>query len=173
MEDFGQAGNVKRSPTTNFVVREGEPRSQVGALCWRQAAGKGGVEVLLVTSRETGRWVIPKGWPATDLAAAEAAAREAWEEAGVRGPTGPVIGFFTYDKIIRREGKSGDAVPCVVAVHPLKVTESSQAFPEAGQRRQKWFARQKAAKKVAEPALQTLIQEFDPGSPGGALGDPA
>ncbi|MEN9850080.1 MAG: hypothetical protein RL128_243, partial [Pseudomonadota bacterium] len=58
-------------------------RTQYGALCWRMHRGK--VEVLLITSRDTGRWVIPKGWPIDGLAPAQTAAREAWEEAGVEG----------------------------------------------------------------------------------------
>ena len=67
----------------DFVANATAARTQYGALCWRMHRGK--VEVLLITSRDTGRWVIPKGWPIAGLAPAETAAREAWEEAGVEG----------------------------------------------------------------------------------------
>jgi 8-oxo-dGTP pyrophosphatase MutT (NUDIX family) len=56
-------------------------------LPWR--IRKGEVQVCLVTSRGTGRWILPKGWPEKDLSHAEAAAREAWEEAGLKGSADP------------------------------------------------------------------------------------
>ena len=59
------------------------PRLQVAALCWRRSAK--GLRILLITSRDTGRWVIPKGWPMRNRTEPEAAAREAYEEAGLRG----------------------------------------------------------------------------------------
>ena len=71
---------------------------QVGALCWR--LHKWRVQVLLVTSRDTGRWVLPKGWPMAGKTAEAAAAREAWEEAGVEGLVqAQSIGRYCYDKI--------------------------------------------------------------------------
>ena len=60
-------------------------RQQVGALPYR-TIDKGKVELLLITSRDTGRWLIPKGWPMTGVKDYDAAAQEAWEEAGVVGP---------------------------------------------------------------------------------------
>ena len=72
--------------------------TQYAALAWRPCAS-GGIEVLLITSRETRRWVIPKGWPIKDLRPHQTAAREAWEEAGIEGRTGArKIGVFDYDK---------------------------------------------------------------------------
>ena len=56
---------------------------QVAALCWRLR--KNTLQFVLITSRDTGRWVIPKGWPVPGLALSAAAASEAWEEAGVIG----------------------------------------------------------------------------------------
>ena len=74
--------------------------AQSAALCWRMHKGR--VQVLLITSRDTGRWVIPKGWPMTGLSSAAAAAREAWEEAGVEGKVQEtVLGTFVYDKLSR------------------------------------------------------------------------
>lgn len=133
------------------VVAE-ETRSQIGALCWRMHRGH--PEVLLITSRDTGRWVLPKGWPMKNLCPAAAAAREAWEEAGVHGSIADdAIGFYSYDKIIPRDA----ALPCMVTVFPLRVTGLADCFPERKQRRRKWFAAAKAARKVAEPELRALL----------------
>lgn len=151
---------MKRSPTRNFVPDVEGRHSQCGALCWRRLDGA--VQVLLVTSRDTGRWVIPKGWPITGLDVASAAAREAWEEAGVRGVADPApLGWYSYDKVLRR-GATGSAVPCVVAVHPLHVDQQETRFPEAKQRRRKWFAQEDAAARVDEPELSALIAGFCP-----------
>jgi 8-oxo-dGTP pyrophosphatase MutT (NUDIX family) len=144
----------------NFDTDGRSPRTQVAALCWRVARGR--VEVLLVTSRETGRWIIPKGWPMPDATPGEAAAREAWEEAGVRGELGEGLGLYTYDKVLDRSGMAPEAVTCVVAVFPLRVDSRKKIFPEAGQRRVRWFPRDKAARKVEEPALQAIIAGFVP-----------
>lgn len=128
-------------------------RGQIGALCWRMHRGK--VEVLLITSRDTGRWVIPKGWPMQGLSPAEAAAIEAWEEAGVRGEINPdSIGGFAYDKVI----SPTQAIPCTVAVFALRVAALHTDFPERKQRRRKWFSAGKAAGKVAEAELRQLLK---------------
>jgi 8-oxo-dGTP pyrophosphatase MutT (NUDIX family) len=115
---------------------------------------RGRVEVLLITSRDTGRWVIPKGWPMQGLTLAGAAEREAWEEAGVRGLIGDSsLGAFGYDKIL----KPGHALPCRVEVFPLRVHELQRLFPERKMRRRKWFGHAKAARKVDEPELRGLL----------------
>ena len=57
---------------------------QTGALPWRRAKGDQ-LEILLVTGRLSGRWIVPKGWPMRGKTMAKAAAQEAYEEAGVRG----------------------------------------------------------------------------------------
>ena len=83
----------------HFVTDSKGQSTQVAALCWRKHRDR--VEVLLITSRDTGRWVLPKGWPIPGLNAHEAAAIEAWEEAGVRGPVTPdALGYFGYDKVM-------------------------------------------------------------------------
>lgn len=129
-----------------------EGATQVAALCWRMR--KGGVQVLLITSRDTGRWVIPKGWPMAGLSTAAAAAREAWEEAGVEGKVQETcLGEFGYDKLARM----AVTVRCRVAVHALQVQALKSRFPEAGQRRREWFQPHVAADLVAEPQLQELL----------------
>ena len=104
--------------------------------------------MLLVTSRDTGRWVIPKGWPMRNRSEPEAAAREAWEEAGLSGEVAPQsVGVYTYRKVLG----PGRSVPCVVRVFPLEVREMLRNYPETGQRREKWFSPEKAARRVPSP----------------------
>jgi 8-oxo-dGTP pyrophosphatase MutT (NUDIX family) len=141
----------------------GPARVQYGALCWRQ--GSGGVEILLITSRDTGRWIIPKGWPMQGLAPEAAAAQEAWEEAGVEGVMGPVcIGRYGYQKGLTPSA----VVPCAVAVYGLRVSRLADLFPEAGERQRGWFAQAEAASLVVEPDLGHLILGFVPPTAGRA-----
>ena len=127
---------------------------QVAALCLNEKTG----EVLLVTSRGTGRWIVPKGWPIAGKSGAETAAIEAWEEAGVQGAleTSEPLGLYGYDKL--RTPK--EAIPCVVSVFALRVTTLAEKFPERKQRRRKWFDARKAARKVAEPELRSLLAQL-------------
>lgn len=128
---------------------------QVGALPYR-LRDDGAVEVLLITSRDTGRWVIPKGNPMRGLAGHEAAAREAYEEAGAVGTACPTsLGHFRYLK--RRT--QGDTT-AEVSVYPLVVREQAGDWPERGQRRVKWFPVGEAADAVAEGGLKRLIRNF-------------
>ena len=132
-------------------------RSQYGALCWRIRQGK--LRILMITSRGTGRWIIPKGWPMAGFRPHEAAGQEAWEEAGASGRVSDrCLGFFTYDKV---EGK-GQKLPCAVMVFALEVKSLASAFPEHDQRRRKWMSRKKAAAAVREPELARLLRGFDP-----------
>jgi 8-oxo-dGTP pyrophosphatase MutT (NUDIX family) len=148
---------MKSNETRDFLPSGGNegPRTQFGALCWRMHRGR--VEVLLITSRETGRWVIPKGWPIVGKSPEASAAQEAWEEAGVTGESaGPALGLYAYDKT----RKSREALPCVVQVYPLRVERLAKQFPERKERRRRWFAAEKAAKLVAEPELRALLLQF-------------
>ena len=138
-----------------FGLGEDGPRSQYGALCWRMHRGR--VEVLLITSRDTGRWVIPKGWPMEGRRPDEAAAQEAWEEAGVTGESGvTALGLFSYDKA----RKSKEALPCVVTVYPLRVERLAARFPERAERRRRWFTAERAARLVAEPELRAMLAQL-------------
>lgn len=139
---------------------EARAHLQYAALCWRLRKGR--AEVLLITSRDTGRWLIPRGWPIAGLAPHETAGIEAWEEAGVRGTASPgCLGVYSYAK-----GRAPETVRlCQVEVYPLAAGGLAKTFPEAGQRRRKWFAPAKAARKVAEPGLAALLAGFDPQAP--------
>lgn len=131
-------------------------RLQVAALCYRKEAGQ--KEVLLITSRGTGRWVLPKGWPIDGKNAAEAALQEAWEEAGVKNAevSPDALGTYDYDK----ELKTGLPVRVETVVFPVKVKKLCDSFPEADERTRKWVTPQAAANMVNEPQLQALLREL-------------
>lgn len=133
-------------------------REQYGALCYRVRKKAPAIEILLITSRDTGRWVIPKGWPMDGKSAAAAAAREAWEEAGVKGIIrNTPVGSYTYLKGLPH----GLKVECRVRVFPLAVDDLSKNFPEKDERRAEWVSCPEAASRVQEPGLKDLILAFE------------
>lgn len=115
---------------------------------------------MLVTSRETRRWIIPKGWPEKGLAPHAVAAKEAYEEAGVHGQiTKEPIGTFAYAKLLRGKRKV-KAVRCEVAVFALEVERELDSWPEQAQRERAWFTPAEAAMLVDEGGLVTLLLEL-------------
>jgi 8-oxo-dGTP pyrophosphatase MutT (NUDIX family) len=133
-----------------------EPRTQYAALPWRKRKD-GEVEVLLITSRESRRWVIPKGWPMKDKDAAPCAAQEAFEEAGVVGePRRRSLGVYHYDKRLR----SGRLQHVRVMVFPLEVREERDIWPEMAERDRNWTSPAEAAELVDEPELKVLLANF-------------
>lgn len=129
---------------------------QYGALPYR-IRPTGGVEVLLLTSRGVGRWVIPKGWPIPGQKPAEVAALEAWEEAGLQGAVSrKPLGSYHYSKLLA----DGEARLCECIVYLLRVTAEAETWPEQSQRRRAWFPKQEAATLVEEGALALLIQNL-------------
>lgn len=131
-------------------------RVQYAALPYRQRQD-GEVQVRLVTSRETRRWVIPKGWPMKGIPPHKAAAREAYEEAGLLGATSrTAFGLYTYEK---RLGATR-SVTCDVMVFPMKVKRYLKKWPERTQRIGFWFTIESAAAAVQEEELRGLILRF-------------
>lgn len=129
-----------------------EIRKQVAALPIRRTNGKH-VEVLLITSRETGRWVIPKGWPSRRMPDHKAAAREADEEAGLKGEIKrKPFGTYSYFKRL-----IDNFALIEVDVYLFKVERERKRYPEMGQRRKRWFTPKEAARQVLEPELATLL----------------
>jgi 8-oxo-dGTP pyrophosphatase MutT (NUDIX family) len=134
------------------------PRQQYAALCYRVRKKTGELEMLLLTSRDTGRWVIPKGWPMPGKLSHEVAAREAFEEAGVRGTVEiEPLGAFSYDKVL----KDGIQVPCRVQVYALDVNDLAKNFKEKGERTVEWVSCSEAIKRVREPELRDIILAFE------------
>jgi 8-oxo-dGTP pyrophosphatase MutT (NUDIX family) len=131
-------------------------RVQCAALPFRISDGFG-VEVMLVTSRQTKRWIIPKGWVKKRDDLWQSAAREARDEAGVTGVVGTEpIGSFSYDKRLR----NGRTVPCEVQVFPLEVKLRQNKWPEKGQREISWFSPDEAADAVQETFPRDLIRDY-------------
>lgn len=129
---------------------------QVAALCHRTTKAK--LQVLLITSRGTGRWIIPKGWPIRGLGLAEAAVQEAWEEAGVINPrvAAKAIGRYSYVKTMQ----SGLPRPIQTLVYSAAVDQMANSFPESHERQRKWASPQEAATLVDEPELKAILHGF-------------
>ncbi|MAM62815.1 NUDIX hydrolase [Maritimibacter sp. UBA3975] len=129
---------------------------QVAALCYRKTDG--GKDVLLITSRGTGRWILPKGWPMEGKSASEAAREEAWEEAGVTARTvaRKPLGRFDYIK----DRDEGLPTPCDTEVYPVEVADVSDDYPEAGERERRWMPAAQAAELVEEQGLKEILRQF-------------
>ncbi|KEA04449.1 NUDIX hydrolase (plasmid) [Agrobacterium fabrum] len=145
VENYKDCKPAKLTPT----------EKQYAALCFRHVAGsEDPVQLLLITSRDTGRWVIPKGWGDAKRKPHETAQREAWEEAGAIGRVRKKpFGYFTYLKKL----DDNRSVMVVVRVHLLHVLHLEEEFPEKGQRILRWFSPTAAAAAVREPDLKFLI----------------
>ncbi len=129
---------------------------QSAALPWR--IGEDGIrQVMLLTSRETGRWVIPKGWPIKKRKPAEVASQEAYEEAGLIGQIvgKRPIGRFHYEKRL-----ANGAVLCEVRVYLFRVEQQLDEWPEKRQRTTQWFEAREAANRVDEGGLAEIINNF-------------
>ncbi|MFT2215532.1 NUDIX hydrolase [Rhizobium giardinii] len=138
------------------VIMQGGMVEQVGAICFRTGL-QGSIEVLLVTTRETGRWTIPKGWAIKGLKSHEAAEREAWEEAGVKGKARKSpLGYFTYLKTL----DDGTKVPSLVEVHLVEVKKAFTRFPESKERSIEWLSPVAAAARVSVPELKGLLMSL-------------
>ena len=128
------------------------PRRQFAALpCMSDDSG---TRIMLVTSRGTGRWVLPKGWPKKRHSGAAIAALEAFEEAGVEGEVAPAsIGFYRYPKRMAK----GRVVECDVDVYPMRVARLLDDWPERTERERRWFTLSEAADAVKEADLTALL----------------
>lgn len=132
-------------------------RKQYGAICFRRTGEN--IEILIITSRDSGRWIMPKGWPIKGKKPHETALVEASEEAGVNGKVRKApVGSYTYLKDI----EDGGLVPCVVEMFQVEVKEIRAKFKERGQRSQLWVTPDEAARRVREIELKSLLVNFKP-----------
>jgi len=147
---------VKNEPKQNLLKAATPvlPRVQVGAIPWRVRLGR--IEVMLITSRERKRWIIPKGWSITGKSLAQAAEIEAWEEAGVVAGqcSARPVGFVSYMKRTNR----GGLTHCRINVFLLRVRRMTTAFPETHERRRLWTTPTHAARLVNEPGLKAIFR---------------
>lgn len=131
---------------------------QFATLPWRMSEA-GEPEIMLVTSRISRHWLLPKGWLVRGKSAIQSAEIEAYEEAGVEGkPNARPVGVYTYNKIL----KTGEAIPCSVTVYALKVKRLLTEWPEAHQRDRQWFTVGAAAEAVFEPQLREMLLQINP-----------
>jgi 8-oxo-dGTP pyrophosphatase MutT (NUDIX family) len=137
---------------------------QVGALPWRMSHSGRDVELLLITSRSSGKWIIPKGWPMRGRTAPEAAAIEAFEEAGVQGriELNPV-GSFVYLKNHPILGR----LKFMLLVYPLAVDRCVEEWPEQRQRTRQWVEISAAMRLVESEGLRAVMQKFKANFPHG------
>lgn len=140
------------------LMQRPRPR-QVAALCRRE--GKRGTEVLVITSRGSGRWIIPKGWPIAGMSDAQSALTEAWEEAGVRDAVvaPQPIGRYSY---VKRPDGTDTQPPLTIEtdVYPMTVGTLARRYPEVGQRRRRWVSPTRAARLVEEPGLRAILRNM-------------
>ena len=131
-------------------------RDQIAVLPWRIDKGK--VEVCIITSRETGRWIVPKGWPMKGHSRPGAARIEAWEEAGLIGRVSErPLGQFRYDKRM-----PDGAVPVLATLYAMRVKRSVGRYPERRQRRRQWLSPKKAAERLDDADLARIVRDFRP-----------
>lgn len=117
----------------------------------------GTFQVLMVTSRETKRWIMPKGWTMNGKKPWVAAEIEALEEAGAVGYIGKdVLGTYTYKKKL----DDGSSLKCEVDVYPMVVENLKRNWKERDERKRKWFSAKGAAKRVSEPELAKLLRSL-------------
>ncbi len=130
----------------------GQARRQAAAV---PVLGTGvATRVVLVTSRETRRWVVPKGWIEPKEAPHRSAAREAFEEAGLAGECDPdPLGAYAYAKRMPR----GVVLPMEVVAFRFRVTRLLTDWPERRERERRLFTPDAAAALVAEPQLAELL----------------
>lgn len=142
-------------------AKQGKPIQQVATLPYR-ISECGELEILLLTSRGTGRFVVPKGWPEKKLRDWDAAAREAAQEAGVKGRlSNTPIGRYRYFKRLNE-----NFVPVDVDVYPLLVEQTLEKWKERRQRKRAWVKPDQAALLVDEPELISLIAGMCRAAPG-------
>lgn len=134
---------------------------QIAALPYRtdSPAVDAPVSILLITSRDTKRWIIPKGNVSNGQPPHSAAAQEAEEEAGILGATCPTpLGSYRY----RKKRRNGSSVWIDVDVFPFAVTEELQTWDEQHERERRWFTLEEASAAVDENDLRNLIRSFGP-----------
>lgn len=115
-------------------------------------------EYLLVTSRDSGRWVLPKGWIKEGKSPEVSALEEGWEEAGiVTTRDAPIlVGHYDYDKRLDK----GEVLPLRVAVYQARLKKLERKYPEDDERKRKWMSASRAAKAVDEPSLSMLLKQL-------------
>lgn len=131
---------------------------QYAAICYRADQESNRHLALMITARGSGRWVIPKGGLMKDKDPRQVAAREAFEEAGIKGKVSKeAIGSYSCMKRL----DDGTNAPCIVEVFALEVDVIAETFKEHGQRQVLWVPLAEAGRLVEEPELRGLFVKLD------------
>jgi 8-oxo-dGTP pyrophosphatase MutT (NUDIX family) len=119
---------------------------QVAAVCYQMRDE--GIEFLLVRTRSSGRWTFPKGSAEPGLTHAQAAALEAFEEAGVHGR----IEEASFARYIRRGGarKSAKSGKKEVAVYAHLCQVFRLSPPKESKRNRTWFSAEDTKQRLRE-----------------------
>ncbi|HZD33528.1 MAG TPA: NUDIX domain-containing protein [Candidatus Angelobacter sp.] len=127
-------------------------RIHVAAVCYRLKNGE--PEFLLVRTR-SGRWTFPKGGVDDDATHAAAAAREAYEEAGVQGQIEPEPFHWYFHSKRLRVRSQRSVIP--VQAHLCEVERL--VTPKEDHREPTWFTAEKARRRLREKRTPELAQE--------------
>lgn len=150
------AKRIRQAPIQLPRGQKSLTRTQFAVIAWQRQGKK--LKVCLVTSRRTGRWILPKGWPKRAATPQEAVAIEAWEEAGLKGKVHPrPLGVFSY---LKRRGKS--RLPVIAVLYAMEVTKAHSKWPEKKERRRDWASPKKAAARLSDRQLASMVARFDP-----------
>ncbi len=146
---------LAQAKIARVTARRASQRRQYGVIPVRVAARGTRLQVLLLTSRGTGRWVIPKGWPMAKRTPAATARREAYEEAGIKGRlfSRKPVGSYRY---VKSDQKALGKIE--VQVFLLTVEKQKRDWPECTERRTRWFSVSRAASLVRERELAALLR---------------
>jgi 8-oxo-dGTP pyrophosphatase MutT (NUDIX family) len=165
--DTRMAKSRKKTKKDDRAIRKPAPRRkdrakrrhQYAALPVRHVDGR--PEVLLITSRDTGRWIVPKGWPEKGMAPCEVAEMEAFEEAGIRGTVAQApVASYRYDKVLPRNR----SVAVDVDVFLLAVDEQLDSWPEMRERRREWVSAAEAAMRISDSGMKGVLLSLGAGS---------
>ena len=117
---------------------------------------EGNLSLVLITSKSTKRWVVPKGHIEPNLTAKESAEQEAFEEAGIEGVVSDVtVGSYDYTKHDKE-----DSNIYRVSLFPMEIQRLHNDWPEANLRARQWMTIPQAVNAVNEETLKLLLKNF-------------
>jgi 8-oxo-dGTP pyrophosphatase MutT (NUDIX family) len=124
---------------------------QYGVLPYIQSANK--VKLVLITSRKSKNWIVPKGNRILKKSKHATALQEAFEEAGLRGRLSE--GDEMHFKI-KSNGKQ-----VMLILYPMRVEKMLRVWPEKGQRKRVVVNRHKAVKIVGWPNFRRKLKSWN------------
>jgi 8-oxo-dGTP pyrophosphatase MutT (NUDIX family) len=125
--------------------------NQSGVIPYRRKDGE--LQILLITSLKSKRWILPKGYIEFNLSPFESAKKEAYEEAGVTGANETVeVGSLKKKRPIGL---------CNIIIYSMEVLEVLDDYPEKDLRKRKWFSVKEAAESISFPEVSEMILQLE------------